>query len=141
MFFQQLRVWVGFPLFNVCVTDREGKVLLSQRLITYTYVCFVLNYNYLQEKSSPVTPVPEPSEDEPVSPTKPFKKEKRKLEKAPKHDLPERPDMLPPTKTTKRTARKSIANAPATVPQKIAKVGRIPKLSGECHVCGCTFDI
>ena len=66
------------------------------------------------------TPTTQPT----LSPSKP--KDKRKLEKAPKH-----PEMQPPVaKPTKRTARKSIANAPATVTQKLTKVGRIPKISG-----------
>ena len=65
-----------------------------------------------------------PASQQAKSPSKP--KDKRKLDKAPKH-----PEMQPPAvKPTKRTARKSIANAPATVPQKITRVGRIPKISG-----------
>ena len=84
-----------------------------------------------QEKSSTMVPADvspdKPAEDTPASPVKPVK-DKRKLEKAPKHDPPTT------TRATKRTARKSIANAPATVPQKIAKVGRIPKLSGDFSV-------
>ncbi|XP_063684711.1 pre-mRNA cleavage complex 2 protein Pcf11-like [Bolinopsis microptera] len=66
-----------------------------------------------------------PASQQAKSPSKP--KDKRKLDKAPKH-----PEMQPPAvKPTKRTARKSIANAPATVPQKITRVGRIPKISAE----------
>ena len=65
------------------------------------------------------TPATQPTK----SPSKP--KDKRKLDKAPKH-----PEMQPPAAKPKRTARKSIANAPSTVPQKLTKVGRIPKISG-----------
>ena len=70
-----------------------------------------------------------PSTDVIVSPSKPSKRDKRKLDKAPKHEQ----DMSappPPAKPSKRTARKSVANAPSVAPQKISKVGRIPKISG-----------